>query len=89
MSEIEEVVAVKVIKPYVLEVRFSDGACRRVDVEPLLWGEMFTPLRDFALFAQATVDPELATVVWPNGADVSPEYLYAADESPAVAPPAG
>jgi hypothetical protein len=82
MSEIEEVVGVKVIKPYVLEVTFSDGACRRVDMEPLLWGEVFAPLRDFTLFAQATVDPELATVVWPNGADISPEYLYAAHEVP-------
>jgi hypothetical protein len=89
MSEIEEVVAVKVIQPYVLEVTFSDGVCRRVDVEPLLWGEVFEPLRDFALFSQVAVDPELATVVWPNGADISPEYLYAVEEAPTSAPPVG
>ncbi len=84
----EEVTSVRVIKPYVLEVSFSDGVCKCVDIEPLLWGEMFEPLRDFALFSQVAVDPELATIVWPNGADVSPEYLYAAADAPAGAHPA-
>ncbi len=75
----EVVVGVKVIAPYVLEVTFEDGTCRQVDVEPLLYGEMFEPLRDFARFAEAAVDPVLGTVVWPNGADLSPEFLYAGD----------
>jgi hypothetical protein len=38
---------------------------------------MFELLRDPVLFEQATVDSELGTVVWPNGADLSPEFLYA------------
>lgn len=70
------VTEVKVVRPYILEVTFGDGARRRVDVEPLLYGEMFEPLRDPALFAQVSVDPVLGTVVWPNGADLSPEFLY-------------
>jgi hypothetical protein len=57
-----------------------------VDIEPLLYGEMFEPLRDFARFAEVTVDPELGTVVWPNGADLSPEFLYAPDAA-LVEPP--
>ena len=70
------VVEVKVVTPYILEVTFSDGARRRVNVEPILHGEMFEPLRDATLFSQATVDPVLGTVVWPNGADLSPEFLH-------------
>lgn len=73
---------VAILKPYVLLVSFSDGNQRHVDVEPLLHGEMFEPLRDLAMFSQATVDPVLGTVVWPNGADLSPEYLYESDAEP-------
>jgi hypothetical protein len=39
-------------------------------------GESFEPLRDPTYFATVKVDPEAATVVWPNGADLSPETLY-------------
>lgn len=40
------VIEVTVIEPYVLEVTFRDGVRRRVDIEPLLYGEMLEPLRD-------------------------------------------
>ena len=81
----ETVVAVPVLRPYVIEVTFQSGTVRQVDLEPILWGSVFEPLRDPALFAQATVDPEIETVVWPNGADVSPEFLYYGDENPYAA----
>jgi len=71
---------VKVVEGYILAVTFDDGASRRVDVEPLLYGEMFEPLRDPALFAQAAVDPVLGTVIWPHGADLSPEFLRQAQQ---------
>ena len=44
-----------------------------------IYGAMFEPLRDPEMFRQASVDPELGTVVWPNGADLSPEFLYQAE----------
>lgn len=75
-ARVRVVTAVEVLRPYVLAVMFDDGARREVDVEPLLSGEMFEPLRDPAAFALATVDSTLGTVVWPNGADLSPEFLY-------------
>jgi hypothetical protein len=43
---------------------------------------MFEPLRDPVLFRQAKIDPELETVAWPNGADVSPEFLIYGDQNP-------
>ena len=79
---VEIVVAVQVIKPYLLEVTFEDGLQRQVDVEPLLWGEVFQPLRDPASFAQVKVDPDAGTIAWPNGADLSPEFLYYGPEGP-------
>jgi hypothetical protein len=69
------VVAVTVPQPYVLDVCFADGTRRRIDVEDVLHGEMFEPLKDPALFSKASVEPILGTVVWPNGADLSPEFL--------------
>ena len=59
-----------------IELSFSDGSSRRVDVEPLLWGPVFAEiaLNDEA-FAELFFDAELGTVCWPNGADIAPETL--------------
>jgi len=72
----EKATAVKVIRPYVIEVAFADGLVREIDVESHLCGEVFEPLRHPDYFARATIDPVLGIVTWPNGADFSPEFLY-------------
>ena len=69
-------VRVKIIRPYVLEVEFADGLVRQIDVEDELYGEVFEPLNEPSFFARVTLDPVLGTIVWPNGADFSPEFLY-------------
>ena len=61
---------------YRVLLRFDDGTEAIVDLESELWGEMFEPLRDPARFCEFRVDPELRTLVWPNGADLAPEHLY-------------
>jgi hypothetical protein len=38
---------------------------------------IFAPLLDESFFQQVSVDPELGTIVWPNGADVCPATLFA------------
>ena len=48
---------------------------RELDLEAELWGEVFEPLRDVNLFRQVRFDPDSETVVWPNGADLAPEFL--------------
>ena len=55
--------SVRIPRPYLLDLSFADGL--RGCVDP-------------AYFAQARVDAEVGTVVWPNGADPSPEFLYQA-----------
>jgi len=42
----------------------------------VLAGELFGPLRDQALFNQVRIDPEVHTLVWPNGADFDPATLH-------------
>ena len=39
-------------------------------------GEMFGPLQDVTLFNQVSIDPEVHTLVWPNGADFDPATLH-------------
>ena len=67
---------VKYLTEYQLEVSFSNGRTGVADFRHLLDGKMFAALRDPSVFAQARIDQELETIVWPNGADVAPEFVY-------------
>jgi len=58
-----------------VEVTFSDGRKGTVDLRDALRGPMFEVLRDKTMFA-GLFDDELATIVWPNGAGLAPEYVY-------------
>jgi hypothetical protein len=73
---IHRVQAARVVAPYTLEIDFADGLSRRIDFSAILAGELFGPLRDPAIFEQVRVDPEVHTVVWPNGADFDPATLH-------------
>ncbi len=63
---------------YTIWLRFSDGAEGEVDLLKELHGPIFEPLKETGFFRRFTVDPELKTLVWPNGADFAPEFLRAA-----------
>ena len=66
----------KYIKDYILYFRFSDGSDGEVNLEHELDGEIFEPLKDISYFKDFSFNQELHTVVWPNGADFAPEFLY-------------
>jgi Protein of unknown function (DUF2442) len=75
---LKDVVEVRPLTGFRLYVRFEDGVAGEVDVTELVRSEgVFAALRDPKLFAAAAVHPELRTVVWPNGADLDPDVLYA------------
>jgi hypothetical protein len=70
-------VEVRPLKGYRLRLRFDDGASGIVDVSRRVpFDGVFEPLRDPEYFRRVRVDPELGTVVWPNGADLDPVVLY-------------
>ncbi len=71
-----DVVAAVALEPYVVRVVFADGQVRDVDIEPLLLGEVFRPLRAREAFAEVYVDPETRTVAWPDGVDLDPDVVY-------------
>lgn len=77
MDQVIDVTAARVLARYVVELTFETGETKVIDLEPLLRGPVFQPLvDDYALFKRLRVDPEAGTIVWPNGADVSPRTLY-------------
>ncbi|MFT7651928.1 MAG: hypothetical protein ACI9ON_002003 [Limisphaerales bacterium] len=61
---------------YQIEVTFEDGKTGVIDLCNELWGEVFEPLKDIEQFKKFRIDNELATIVWPTGADLAPEFLY-------------
>jgi hypothetical protein len=73
-------VRVREVRPltgFDVEITFTDGSLRRIDLAPLLHGPVFQPLIDDpTLFRAVYVDPVGRTLAWPNGADLDPDVLY-------------
>lgn len=66
----------KHLQDYRIWLKFNDGVEGTVDLSKELWGGMFEPLKDLGLFSQVKLDTEIDTIVWPNGADLAPEFLH-------------
>ncbi len=64
------------ISEYKLLLTFEDGVVKLVDMEPYLDGQIFEPLKDIDYFKTVRVNPDIDTIVWDNGANVSPDFLY-------------
>ena len=65
--------SIEYLDGYVIRATLDDGTRRDLDFELHLWGPVFEPLKDLAIFRAGRIDLEAQTVVWPNGADVAPE----------------
>ena len=62
-----------------LHLRFNDGTGGIVDIASLVsFKGVFAPLQAQDYFRQLRVDPDLGTIVWPNGADIDPMVLWSA-----------
>ena len=64
------------IDGYKVALLFNDGRKGIADLSSALEGPAFEALKELSVFSQLRLDQELDTVVWPNGADFAPEYLY-------------
>jgi len=75
---IHDVISVEVLDGYCLRLGFDDGAIGIVDIsQQIRFQGVFAPLADRAFFEQVTVNAELGSIAWPNGADLDPLVLYA------------
>ena len=64
------------IGDYKIKITFDEGSEGIVDLSESLEGRVFESLKDKENFSKFKVDKELRTIVWENGADFAPEYLY-------------
>ena len=72
-----DVTHIRVLGGTRLGLTFEGGEQREVDIAHLArFQGVFEPLRDPAFFSRVTVNPDLGTIVWPNGADLCPDVLF-------------
>ena len=76
MKPILRITAVRLLGDRCVELTLTDGRKKEVDLQPMLHGPLFDPVRlSDELFSAVRVDPEVGTLVWPNGADICPDVL--------------
>lgn len=74
-----DVTEVECLDDYRLLLTFDNGDRREVDIAAIVpFDGVFEPLKDVAYFRRVRVDPEIGTIVWPNGADLCPDVLFEA-----------
>ena len=67
--------SVEIREGFEVNIRFTDGSYREVDLTPYLRDPIFESIRsDPKLFGSMQV--EEGTIAWPNGADIDPDVLY-------------
>jgi len=61
-----------------VELSFEDGLVATLNLDDIInnYDGVFEPLTDPAFFRKVSVNAELGTIAWPNGADICPDVLY-------------
>jgi len=60
---------------FVVDVHFTDGSQREINLAPYLQGPIFEPIRNNPSLFHA-LQVEEGAIAWPNGADIDPDVLY-------------
>jgi hypothetical protein len=68
------VVSVKVLDGYILELAFENGETGQFSMKPYLEYEVYKPLKNYELFKKARVT--FGFVSWNDDIDMSPDNLY-------------
>jgi Protein of unknown function (DUF2442) len=72
-----DVIEVKVLKDYTLHLKFDDGSFGNVDISKIIsFQGIFEPLKNRDFFFRVTINPDIGTICWENGADLSPAFLH-------------
>jgi hypothetical protein len=74
----KDVTQVRPLEGYRLHIHFEDGVEGAVNLaEMIQFTGVFAPLKERDYFVQVSVNPDVGTICWPNGADIDPDVLYA------------
>lgn len=74
---LREIIAAEALPGHRIHLRFRDGAEGTVDFASIApFKGVFAPLQDQKAFEKMTLNSELGTIQWENGADLAPEILY-------------
>jgi hypothetical protein len=76
LHPIYRVASFQIVGRYTLSIQFDDETEQTINLEPVLAGRLYGPLKDLSLFNQVRLDPEVHTLVWPNGAAFDPATLH-------------
>jgi hypothetical protein len=68
--------SVKYVADYKLAITFEDNKKKLVDLSNHIGNGVFEQLQDISYFKTVKFDEDLDTIVWDNGADISPDFLY-------------
>ena len=72
-----DIIKVKYIEQYKLEIEFENGESGVVDLDGYLRkGGVFSRFSNLSYFKQVYVNSEIGTLCWPDGIDIAPETLY-------------
>ena len=74
--EIYRVVSFEKVTPFTLASSLRRRCLSGHRVPPSTEGKPNSPLQDPSLFDQVQIDPEVHTLVWPNGADFNPQRVF-------------
>ena len=77
----KRVISVKPLSNYLLDLTFSDGFHKIVDLRPYIGPGLSGALREKNYFQQVGLESG-GGIYWPNGYDFCPNFLH--DEVPAV-----
>jgi hypothetical protein len=74
---IREIIAAKALDGHRIYLCFKDGVEGAVEFKGIApFKGVFAGLQDQTVFEKMTLNAELGTVQWENGADLEPEVLY-------------
>ena len=76
--DLVDVVKLEIIDGYNLHLQFDDGTSGDVDISKIgPFKGVFEKLNDKSFFSRVSINHDIGTICWENGADLSPSYLLA------------